>query len=343
MPRIGLRKSLTTKAKYNHVNTDMDWTIVHRDTWNPLNANRYISENAASGDLSRLGDAFANMYRAVPLYENPLWNRVLMEGFKRGDLEGILLPQFSIDVYVPSDSKTDNIVVGFLIKGVPEAVFPFRNFCQYCHGVKHVDYGDSDTLPRTSIVYVEFDREKFDLQDLFELVDQVCKLADMKAEDFSVNFPNSNKSYPFRPEVVKRYFNGRDPSKNRLSQWKANHERTKQIQKELEDELQSGAIASRLGGPANVAQPAKPADIGHAFKRLQHLSKLPGSKKDDGPKTEIDIPDTIEASIIADAKRNRTNHQFQWKDFDTRWAQRLHVQPNKISSIRKKIYDMGGG
>jgi hypothetical protein len=316
----------------------MDWTIVHRDTWNPLNANRYLNESAAHNDLLRLGDAFANMYRAVPLYEDQMWKRILMEGFKHGDLEGILLPQFSIDVYVPSDSKTDNIVVGFLIKGVPEAVFPFRNFCQYCHGVKHVDYGDSDTLPRTSIVYAEFDRDNFNINDLYELVEQVCKLADMKPEDFSVNFPNSNKAYPFKPEVVKRYFGGRDKDKNRLSQWKANHERTKQIQKELEDELQHGAIANRLGGPV---APAHPVDVGHTFKRLKHLMKPPGSKKGDGPHTEIDIPDTIKATIIADAKRNRTNHQVQWKDFDTRWAQRLHVPLHRISSIRKAIYDQG--
>lgn len=325
----------------HRLNTGMYWTIAHCDTWHPLNANRYLTESDARIDLLRLGNAFANMYQAVPLYENPEWNRVLMEGFKTGDLEGILLPQISIDVYVPSDSKTDNIVVAFLIRGVPEAVFPFRNFCQYCHGVKHVDYGDSDTLPRTSIVYVEFDRDHFDVNDLYEMMDQVCRLADMKAEDFSVNFPNSNKSYPFTPAVIKRYFGGRDKDKNRLAQWKANHERTKQVQKELEDELQHGSIANRLGGPVpQTAGAANPADPSHAFKRLAHPQKLPGKKEP--PKTELDVPDTVKASIIADAKRNRVNHQVQWKDFDTRWAQRLHVQPNKISSIRKAIYDVGG-
>lgn len=318
----------------------MEWAIVHRDTWNPLNSGRYLNESDACGDLSRLGHAFSTMYQAVPVYDNQLWQQILVEGFKHGDLDGILLPQISIDVYVPSDSKTDNIVVGFLIKGVPEAVFPFRTFCQYCRGVKHVDYGDSDTLPRTSIVYVEFDRANFDIADLFDLVEQVCKLADVKSDDFSVNFPNSNKAYPFTLAVVKRYFGNRDRDKNRLSQWKANHERTKDIQKELEDELHSGAIAQRLGGSALPDNPS-PVAANHSLRHLTHLSKVPGVKNA-GPKTEIDIPDTIKASIVADAKRNRTNHQFQWKDFDARWASRLHVTPNRVSSIRKTIYDQNG-
>lgn len=314
----------------------IDWLIVNQDTWHPLNDNRYLNEAAARLDLLRLGEAFAAMYQAVPLYEHPLWKRVLVEGFRSGDLEGILLPQFSIDVYVPTDSKTDNIVVGFLIKGVPEAVFPFRNFCQYCHGVKHVDYGDSDTLPHTSIVYVEFDRKHFEVEELFDLVEQVCRLADLKPEDFSINFPNSNKSYPYSESKVRRYFNARDPSLNRLSQWKANNSRTKQIQQELEDELQHGDIAKRLGGGDAGSGAVTPARAHHGLKRLQKPAKAPGSK--DQPKMEMDIPETIKATIVADAKRNRVNHQFQWKDFDTRWAQRLHVAPNRISTIRKTIY-----
>lgn len=317
----------------------MQWTIVHQKTWNPLNENRYPDETAARKDLSRLGETFRGMYHAVPFYENSVWQQIIMEGFKLGDLEGILLPQFSIDVYVPSDSKTDNIVIGFLIKGVPEAVFPFRNFCQYCRGVKHVDYGDSDTLPNTSIVYIEFERDVFELQDFFELVDQVCRLGGLKPDDLSVSFPNSNQSYPYSVRDIKRYFGSRDKDKNRLAQWKANNARTKQIQKELEDELDGGTVDKHLGVTPAETPTSTQAEINlaHRLKRLQKPTKPIGKKTE--PTTQIDIPETIKASIVADAKRNRVNHQVQWKDFDTRWAQRLHVPLNRISSIRKTIYD----
>jgi hypothetical protein len=318
----------------------LDWIIINSNSAHPLDNNLYESEGAAGAVLKQLGEAFRTLYKVVPLYEDGKWQKVLLEGFKRGDLEGILLPQFSIDVYVPSDAKTDHIVVGFLIKGVPEAVFPFKNYCQYCHGVKAVDYGDSDTLPNTSIVYVEFSREEFEVNDLFELVDQVCRLANISPEDFSVNYPNSNKSYPYSQQSVRRYFGSRDRDKNRLAQWKASHERTKQIQKELEDELENGAIGRRFGGGGASGAPAAPKlSHGHTFKHLQHPNKPLGRK--DKVKTEIDIPETIKASIVADAKRNKVNHQVQWKDFDTRWAQRLHVPPNRISTIRKTIYDRG--
>ena len=313
----------------------LSWLIVNTNSANPLDNRLYLSENEAAAVLTQLGEAFRTLYKVVPLYEDIKWQRVLTEGFKKGDLEGILLPQFSIDVYVPSDSKTDNIVVGFLIKGVPEAVFPFRNYCKYCHGVLTADHGDSDTLPNTSIVYVEFDRDDFEINDLYELIDQICRLADLKPEDLSVSYPNSNKSYPYSPQSVKRYFGSRDTDKNRLAQWKATHERTKQIQKELEDELHHGAIDKRLGGNGVASTP--PVNQAKIFKHLQHPNKPIGKKEP--PKTEIDIPETIKASIIADARRNRTNHQVQWKDFDARWASRLHVTPNRVSSIRKAIYD----
>jgi hypothetical protein len=226
----------------------MNWVIINHQSGQPLNEAVYSSEKVAKDNIGRLGEVLGRMYWAVPLAVDPKWSNVLLEGFKAGDLEGIILPQFSVDVYVPGDAKTDNIVVGFLIKGVPEAVFPFRNFCTYSRGVKHVDYGDSDTLPHTSIVYVEFDRSRFNPHDFDVLIKDVCRLAKLTPEDFSVNFPTTSKTYPYSIEVIEKYFRNRNDQKNRLAQLAAVHTRTKQIQKELEHEIQNGALGRRLGG-----------------------------------------------------------------------------------------------
>jgi hypothetical protein len=331
----------------------MNWLLVNNSTGRPLFDRRYLSEHEARADLVRLGETIGRMYRAIPDFHDSRWTRMLFEGFKPGDLEGILLPQFSIDVYVPGDPKTDNVVVGFQIKGVPEAVFPFKNFCEFSRGVRHVDYGDSDTLPHTSIVYVEFDREKFDIEDFAELIDQVCRLSGLKSKDLSVNFPVSNKSYPYSLDRIKKYFASRDAEKNRLAQFQAMKDRDRQIQQELEHELQFGGLGQRLGGAdANQAMP--PAGTVPAldamtaattgkymapkgFKRLDKLSRGIHAPKKPGGAGEV--PETIKASIIADAQRNRLNHQTPWRDFDSRWAQRLRVSPNKIATIRKRIYE----
>ena len=313
----------------------MNWLIANTQSGRPLNGNLYLHEHDAKSDLARLGRVFESLYRVIPHYQDIHWQKILLEGFRPGDLEGILLPQFSVDVYVPGDADTDNIVVGFLIKGVPEAVFPFKNFCTFTRGVKHVDYGDSDTLPHTSIVYVEFDREQFDVADFEEMIEQICRLGGMKSDDMSVNFPNSNKVFPYSLKLIEKYFNKRNVDRNRLEQWKANDSRAKQIQKEIEQEMDDGAIAHRLGGHA--AGGDKEASGPHSFRRLKRPNRLArGDKQKVG--AAVEIPETIKASIRAEAQRNRTNHQFPWKDFDMRWAQRLHTTPNKIASIRKQIY-----
>ncbi len=314
---------------------NFDWIVINQISARPLNNHRYLSEGAANDIVLALGKTFSELYTAIPLYEDAKWRQILVEGLHAGDLEGILLPQFSVDVYVPSDAKTDNIVIGLMVKGVPEAVYPLQNFCRYSRGVDAVDYGDSDTLPHTSIVYVEFDRAKFDIADVFELIEQVCRLSGFEPKDLSVNFPTSNKSFPYTPEMIKEYFGKRDRDKNRLSQYKANKEQSKRIQKELEAELDFGNISKRLGG--GPKQPARPPHA-QGLKQLKRpvVSQTPKQKKLE----DLEVPDTVKASIIADARRNRINHQVKWQDFDSRWANRLHVIPSKVASIRKQIYDM---
>lgn len=316
------------------------WILVNQSSWTPLNERLYPNESVARQNLTRLGETFSRLYRPIPSFQNPYWYQVLREGFKKNDLENILLPQFSIDVYVPSDPETDHVVIGFLIKGVPEAVFPFKQFLSYCIGVKHVDYGDSDTLPHTSIVYVEFDRERFHIDDLDDMIDQVCRIAGLKSNDFSVSFPNTNETFPYKKEHIAEYFEERDQRKNRLSQDKAIHDRTAELQKELEHEMQFGNIAKMLGAPAAQSAPpvgsngTKPA----AFQNLKHGAGIKGKTKHDH--TGPEISDATKAMIVNDAKRNLGSHTETWEQFDNRWASRLRLTRARVSSIRKKIYDL---
>jgi hypothetical protein len=311
-----------------------NWVIINNASGMPLNEQDYPSEQIAIQSLQRLGVTLSRLYGAIPLFQDQHWYGVLREGFKAGDLDNILLPQFSIDIYVPSDPNTDNIVVGFLIKGVPEAVFPFRQFLSFCRGVKHVDYGDSDTLPHTALVYVEFDRDHFHPDDLDDMIDQVCRISGFESDDFAVSFPNSNKTFPYSKALINEYFEERSQRKNQLAQDKAIHRRTQQLQQELEHEMHHGNIGKMLGGPAAQAAPppsSKPGEMA-VLDKLQKLKTSSGS-------SSPDIPDPTQDQIIQDAKRNHAQHTETWEQFDTRWASRIGVERTKVSSIRKRIYD----
>jgi hypothetical protein len=319
----------------------MKWLIVNRTSGIPLNDRIYESEADAHRALHVLGEAIGRLYRPIPMLLNEKWQRRLVEGFKPNDLENILLPQFSVDVYVPSDPNTDNIVTGFLIKGVPEAVFPFRQFLSFCRGVKHVDYGDSDTLPHTSIVYVEFDRDRFHPDDLDDLIEQVCRISGFDSEDFSVSFPNSNATFPYKKSLIEEYFEERSRRKNRLSQDKAIHDRTQKLQQELEHEMAYGNIAKSFGAPAaqgGPQQPAAPETDG--MKKLQNASAGIHSKIKKSSDKGTDISDSNKSMIVNDAKRNLQAHTETWEQFDKRWASRLRTTPTKVSSVRKRIYDL---
>lgn len=319
------------------------WILVNQSSWTPLNERLYPDESAARQNLIRLGEAFSRLYTPIPSFQNPYWYQVLREGFKTNDLENILLPQFSIDVYVPSDPSTDNVVIGFMVKGVPEAVFPLKQFLSYCSGVKHVDYGDSDTLPHTSIVYVEFDRERFHIDDLDDMVDQVCRISGLVSDDFSVSFPNTNETFPYKKEHIAEYFEERDAKKNRMAQDKALHDRTEELQKELEHEMQFGNIGKMLGAPAAQAAPPSPTG-GAPSNDMQKLKTLSAGIKHGGKhgakSSGPEISDATKGMIVNDAKRNLGSHTETWEQFDNRWAQRLRLTRARVSSIRKKIYDL---
>ena len=203
--------------------------------------NRPFSQNFVSAEetqtwIKRMGPVLSKEWK--PVYvpnvgECPKIARILNEGLVKNDLEDILLPRVSVDEYVPTDPNTDNIVLAFFIKGVPEAVLPFKNFCEKCTGVLEVDYGDSDTVMNTSIVYVEYDRDKFDIDDVRGLMAQISMLANIEEDDFTLTFPHTTKKFPYRAEILQQYFFSRSMRDNRLAQKQAEREAHQKAEKEM--------------------------------------------------------------------------------------------------------------
>lgn len=193
----------------------------------------FESKKAAESHLERLGPIIVGHYRAVSDTGDPEADRMLTEGLKANDLYRILLPRLSVDEYVPGDPQTDNIVLGFFLKGVPKAVLPFKSFVEKTNGVLTVDYGDSETIVNTSVVYAEFDRENLMVADIHALVVQAAMLANLEPEDFTMTFPHNNKKFPYDSELLAHYFQSRNERKNRMAQQKAEKEAKKDFEREL--------------------------------------------------------------------------------------------------------------
>ena len=187
---------------------------------------RQTFESVASAEamIERFASGFNDQYRVMPesirdMPEKAV--RMLREGLVKGDLRGILLPKLSVDQYLHADPKTDNVVVAFFIKGVPEAVLPVKNYIDHCNGVIDVDYGDSETIPNCSIVYAELLRDKLNTQDIHAMVDQLSKLSSIRPEDFTVTFPNTDDKFPYDPKVLDEYFALRTEEDNQAAQDRA--------------------------------------------------------------------------------------------------------------------------
>ena len=211
------------------------WYIENKRSHNRLGVKFSLREDAAER-LERMGPTLSEEYKLVHDSGDAFVDRILTEGFEPGDLYKILLPRISVDEYVPANPQTDNVVVAFFIKGVPEAVVPFKNFCEHSNGVLDVDYGDSDTIMNTSVVYVEMDRENLEIKDLDNLLEQACLIAKLEKEDFSMTFPHTNKKFPYDPKLLMRYFHSRNRRKNLISQKKAEQ----RAQKNLDQQLRQG-------------------------------------------------------------------------------------------------------
>lgn len=194
--------------------------------------------------LEEMGSFFAKRYRPYFTgFADENCRRMLNEGMTKGDLDGILLPKVSVDEYVPGDPNTDNVVIAFFIKGVPEAIIPFRNYVMYCDGVLDVDYGDSETLPNTSVVYCEFDRENLVLGHIHEMIVEVGLIANLETSDFTLTFPHTNKKFPYHTKFLKQYFDSRTRKQNAIAQRKAEKleqeeeaQRVKDLEKAAQDD-----------------------------------------------------------------------------------------------------------
>lgn len=208
------------------------WVIEDRNG-DLVTERKFELRESAQDYIDRYPPFFREQYRPAFRSGDSWTDRVLTEGLLKQDLDGILLPQVSIDEYVPADPNTDNVVLAFFIKGVPEAVVPFKNFCEKCNGVQDVDYGDSETVQNTSIIYVEMDRETLKMDDIRDLMIQVCMLTSFEVEDFTMTFPHTEEKFPYNLDIMAKYFRSRDERKNRLAQKKAEKEAAKELQQEL--------------------------------------------------------------------------------------------------------------
>lgn len=240
------------------------WILVHKQSPHDLIAEDFDSRGAAEAHLKKLGPIIEKYYRPQANTGNPITDRLLTEGMVKGDLWKILLPRISVDEFVPGDPETDNIVIAFFLKGVPEATLPFKTFCEQSNGVVNADYGDSETVVGAQNVYVEFDRENVDMEDIHALLIQAAMLAGLEVEDFTMTFPHTDKKFPYDPVTMKEYFISRNEQKNRMAQQRALDKAAAEFEKDLEkarnqqqqnsaDQEQQQAQEALVNTLANVA------------------------------------------------------------------------------------------
>lgn len=211
----------------------MQWYVRNKATGAKLEK-LFDSREQADAHIERMGLAFKSIYESIPQTNDKRLRRMLTEGLVAGDMRRIILPQISVDEYVPGDPETDNVVIAFFVKGVPESVIPFRDFIMKCRGVLDVAYGDSDTIPDTSIVYAEMSRGRFQFDDLTTMMEHVGLLCELDPDDFSVLFPTTTKKHPYSLDVIKAYFDRRSIEDNMKAQ-QAAFDKMKDDEEEDED------------------------------------------------------------------------------------------------------------
>lgn len=209
------------------------WILEHRTNKKDSISRDFGSKAEAAAYLNRLGTTVGQFYRVVHESGNPKADRMITEGLVKGDLYKILLPRISVDEFVPGDPETDNIVIAFFLKGVPEATLPFKTFAEQSNGVIVADYGDSETVVGAQNVYTEFDRDNLDMEDIHALMVQSAMLAGLEPEDFTMTFPHTDDKFPYDPQTMKEYFISRDQRKNEIAQKRA----IDRAAKEFEDTL----------------------------------------------------------------------------------------------------------
>lgn len=140
------------------------------------------------------------VFEAAPLMD-PKFQRMLMEGFFKGDLAGILLPEISIDEYVAK--AQDAFVLAFYVRNEPNAVPPLVSFCQSTPGVLDCDASDSDTKPKTSVIYCEIKKDAAIYSMVRRLIKEVAIIAELNMDDLVLTTSISQKKIPFSDDVLK--------------------------------------------------------------------------------------------------------------------------------------------
>jgi hypothetical protein len=210
------------------------WILEHQTNKAHSISQNFDTRDAADRYRISMGATVGRYYKVVYESGNPKADRMLTEGLVKGDLYKILLPRISVDEFVPGDPDTDNIVIAFFLKGVPEATLPFKTFVEQSNGVISADYGDSETIMGAQNVYCEFDRENLDMADIHAIIVQATMLAGIEPEDFTMTFPHTDEKFPYDPKSMKEYFISRDQRKNEIAQKRA----IDRAAKEFEDSLQ---------------------------------------------------------------------------------------------------------
>ena len=221
-------------------------------------AGSFTTIGEAEARLDKLGLVIAGFYEiAVEDTGSPKTNRMLLEGLVKGDLYKILIPRISVDEFVPGDPDTDNVVIAFFLKGVPEATLPFKTFAEKSNGVISADYGDSETVVGAQNVYVEFDRDNLEMEDIHALMIQAAMLAGLEVDDFTMTFPHTDQKFPYDPKAMKEYFISRDRKKNEIAQRKAIDAAAKEFEdtlRQAQEKKQADQQAQEQPAPDNTGQ-----------------------------------------------------------------------------------------
>ncbi len=191
----------------------------------PLDYKPFTRLTEAENYLNRLP---ANTIYEIGATVSAKKERMLFEGFERGDLKGLLLPRISIDEYVAGNKA--NMVIAFFIQNEPLALNPLIKFLELTPGIKEVDTTDSDTLLRTSIVYLEFEKNLELVKIIDDLMYDMALLSNTKQEDFNIIFPNAEKPYPYSYDTVNKYIT--------LAVKKAKNAPVEEPEEEMEDGLE---------------------------------------------------------------------------------------------------------
>ena len=211
------------------------WILEHVHNSSERIASEFPSKDAGERHLTRMGSVISKYYKLKFESGNALTDRMLTEGMVKGDLYKILLPRISVDEFVPGDPATDNVVVAFFLKGVPEATLPFKTFAEQSNGVISADYGDSETVVGAQNVYCEFDRENLDMEDIDSLMIQAAMLAGIEEDDFTMTFPHTDKKFPYDTDIMREYFISRNEQKNRIAQERALSKAADEFESDLQD------------------------------------------------------------------------------------------------------------